>query len=143
MWTAIWVHRRFSWQLVERRQEDEIEKGCTACALVEVDVNKSLLVYGTVLPWLSDDRRTDLTGTAAFIKSLHAQSAEWTVLKREHPQAHLCVAGDFNQSYKYERYYGTKLGQQRLRQELDFHDLVCPTGIQDPLPTHYGRAPKY
>lgn len=132
-WTAIWSRIGGTSSALKE------ERDRAACALVPTNAGTSLLVYGTVLPWFSDRRWPEVTGVAAFEKALSLQAAEWDRLKREHAGAHLCVAGDFNQSLPYFSRFGTHEGGAALDRALAAHNLACPTGSIDPLLAATGR----
>ena len=103
----------------------------TTCALLDIGNGKTLLVYGTVIPWKGDRGKFDWSEHHRVIPD---QCAEWLALKQAYPNAELCVAGDFNTDMGTGRYYGTKVGISALRAGLKACDLFCAT---EP-----GRIPK-
>ena len=54
-WTAIWVRDE-----IEATQTATHDAERTACVKMTTRGGQSLFVYGTVLPWLTDDRRSPL-----------------------------------------------------------------------------------
>lgn len=129
VWTAIWV-RDVEAQCLKTHHEER-----TACAKLQRDGAAPLLIYGTVLPWLADQRRVPLTGFAAFSATLVQQQADWQALQAAHPASVLCVAGDFNQDLlERGHYYGSSAGRHALRAALAAAKLarVCADG-QDPV----------
>ena len=134
-WTAIWS--RFPADALSLAAEPER----TAAALITLPNGRPIIAYGTVLPWLSDQRRAPLTGKEAFLESLAAQSAEWQGLKEKHPDAGLLIAGDFNQDLADKHYYGSRDGREALRASLSQNELICLTADdQDPLVDEPDRA---
>lgn len=102
---------------------------------------RAILIVGTVLPWLSDTRHSPLRGAEAFCARLGEQAAEWRALASAHPDAALCVAGDFNQDLAERHYYGSATGRTALRRALDDAELRCLTGgARDPLLRYPGQA---
>jgi endonuclease/exonuclease/phosphatase family metal-dependent hydrolase len=95
---------------------------------IQVAGQRDIVVVGTVLPWGSDDL---FRGSKSFCEALHAQEIGWTKGADAHDSA-LVVAGDFNQSLPFQRYYGTIDGAQALDAVLEKHDLHCLTKSADP-----------
>jgi hypothetical protein len=127
-WVAIWS--RVPATLVPLAADPER----TAAARLEPVDGAPLLLVGTVLPWLSDDQYAPLRGADAFCEVLGRQAAEWRSLQRDHPDAGLCVAGDFNQDLASTHYYGSAKGRVALQQALADASLACLTaGSRDPL----------
>ncbi len=93
----------------------------------------AVVVVGTVLPWLSDDRDPKLRGESAFRARLAEQAADWKRLRAA--PGGLCVAGDFNQDLLTAgHYYGSIGGRGALREALSTSGLECLTGgADDPL----------
>jgi endonuclease/exonuclease/phosphatase family metal-dependent hydrolase len=104
-------------------------------------VGGSVVVVGTVLPWLTDDRHPQLHGSAAFLARLAEQAADWQRL-RAVAQCGLCVAGDFNQDLlPVGHYYGSAEGRRALKNALAAAELECLTGgADDPLAGTPGLA---
>lgn len=112
----------------------------TAATRLTAPGSRATIVYGTVLPWLSDARR-EPRGADAFCAALEAQREDWDRLRRESPDAELCVAGDFNQDLASRHYYGSKRGRAALAAALERTGLVCLTaGAGDPVPLRGGKA---
>lgn len=134
-WTSIWS--RHPGQPIPLAAEPER----TAAARIVLPGGRPFIVYGTVLPWLSDQRQAPVTGKQAFLDSLAAQSAEWAALKAKYADSALLIAGDFNQDLADKHYYGSGAGREALRTCLVQNELKCLTaGDQDPLASESGRA---
>ncbi len=86
-----------------------------------------LIVYGTVLPWLSDKRFDPLRGAAAFTRELAMQAEDWVRIRSENPEFGFCMAGDFNQDLSDKHYYGSKIGRAALQLTLEATELECLT----------------
>jgi endonuclease/exonuclease/phosphatase family metal-dependent hydrolase len=77
-------------------------------------------------------------GGKAFCEVIDKQAEEWTAIitkvRQKHPDARLCVAGDFNQAWL-DSECGTARGRDKLVEVMDDsgHPLVCATGVNDPL----------
>ena len=137
---AIWV--RSAWPATSLPVDAEAER--MAAARVERPGARPLLVIGTVLPWRDDARGAPVRGSAAFCAALGAQVAEWGRLRHEHPDADLCVAGDFNLEVGHRLWAGTRAGRYALDAVLATpgQELLCITGgASDPLARRsWGRA---
>jgi endonuclease/exonuclease/phosphatase family metal-dependent hydrolase len=129
VWVAIWT------RLDPARPVATADSERTACMQLVAESGGSLLVFGTVLPWLTDRRRDPLRGFAAFDAALQEQKADWQKLKRANPHDLVCVAGDFNQDLLEEgHYYGSTRGRAALRTALEAAGLTCMTaGTRDPV----------
>lgn len=129
-WTAIWARADLVADVIETSDPER-----TACARLREEHGQALYVYGTVLPWLSDERRVPLRGAEAFAAALEAQASDWCRLRSDDPRAVLCVAGDLNQDLlPTGHYYGSAAGRARLRGALQRAGLVCLTGEdRDPV----------
>jgi hypothetical protein len=138
VWTTIWT------QLPAERIVTVADPDRTAAALIFPDDDAPVLVYGTVLPWNSDDRSKHVRGAAAFAHALNVQAAEWAslieIIRHQHPKARLCVAGDFNQGWTRGKYVSEQ-GRGKLVNVMNdpHHSLVCVTGERDPLIANVGR----
>ena len=127
-WVAIWARVKALPVMLKADPER------TAAARVQLPNELPLVIVGTVLPWLADSRYAPLKGGAAFCEVLKRQAAEWCTLEREHPDAALCVGGDFNQDLASSHYYGSAKGRASLERALADTRLVCLTGgAHDPL----------
>lgn len=131
-WVAIWSRRPAeSVELTADRER------VAAARLVASGV----VVVGTVLPWLTDNRHPGVSGAAAFRARLGEQAVDWLRLRRE-TSGGLCVAGDFNQdSCSSGYYYGSTGGRAALTEVLIECGLDCLTGgADDPVAGRNGRA---
>jgi endonuclease/exonuclease/phosphatase family metal-dependent hydrolase len=132
VWTTIWS------RLPAQRIVTIADPDRTAAAWILPEDDAPLLVYGTVLPWLSDNRINNLHGAIAFVHALEVQAAEWTsligILRKQHSTTRLCVAGDFNQAWT-DIHFGSTVGNEALQRAMDHPNqrLVCVTGENDPL----------
>ena len=100
-----------------------------ACARIKQPGQLDLVVVGTVLPWPSDKQ---CRGAKGFCKALDVQAGEWERLRGTPDTCTLVVAGDFNQSVPYVRYYGSTEGATALSDALARLDLDCLTSGDDP-----------
>ena len=106
----------------------------TVCVRVATRQSGPMLIYGTVLPWRTDQRWLPHRGGAAFVHALQGQKDDWQRLRQKYPQDVLCVAGDFNQDLGPRLYAGTAIGLAGLRQALGTVSLDCLTGDEaDPV----------
>ncbi len=126
-WTAIWT----------RGEGEQIpltnDPQRTTCARISIQGEHPIVVYGTVLPWLTDIDLPAFHGSAAFIERLQWQQREWQRLQREYADHDFCVAGDFNQDLAATHYYGSNDGRDALRAALASADLDCViAGSRDP-----------
>jgi hypothetical protein len=136
-WVAVWS--RIAGTPVVTTDRDR-----TAAAEMPFGPAGSLVVFGTVLPWLGSGwRNIAAANGAAFRASLAEQVADWTRIRAEDPRRELCVAGDFNQDLLTEgHYYGSKAGRAAVRSALDTSMLSCPTSDPNDAVHHHtaGRA---
>jgi hypothetical protein len=87
-----------------------------------------LLVYGTVLPWHSDQGTTGVaTNWSEHYRVIPEQAQEWKALRERYPDAALCVAGDLNMDLGEKHFYGTKHGRELLHEALSQAGLACVT----------------
>ena len=107
----------------------------TACVRLAQPGGGSLVVYGSVLPWLGSKwREHAATDGQAFAAALAAQAGDWRRIRSEHAGAELCVAGDLNQDLRGRHYYGSGEGRTALARELEDCELLCITGGErDPV----------
>ncbi len=127
-WVAIWTR---GCHAVKVTTADPVR---TACARLSWPAGRSLLIYGTVLPWRADRRHHPLRGADAFCHALAEQSREWRSLRQTFPDHILCVVGDFNQETERPCRVGTARGLQALEQALVDNQMVCLSGGSgDPL----------
>jgi hypothetical protein len=129
-------------QLPVRRQIKTVDPARCVCVEIDGADDRPFLVYGTVLPWLSDDSQAPIPqGGPSFVSALEDQADDWRRLLRDHPDADLCIAGDFNQDLNDEHTYGSRIGKQRLREILAELSLTCVTSDpNDPVKRATGNA---
>ena len=108
----------------------------TVVAHVEIFLGMKLLVYGTVMPW-KDDRKK--SGWFEHHRIIPEQCAEWRALREQFPDAALCIAGDYNTDMGTGCYYGTREGIELLRSGLEDCALFCAT---EPTRMPTGLLPK-
>lgn len=118
-WVSIWSR----WPVIAEVSLPEADCERTVAALIDTGSQK-LLVYGTVLPWKGDRGKFDWSEHHRVIP---LQCAEWLKLHREHSDAMLCVAGDYNTDMGTGSYYGTKAGIATLSAGLADCGLYCAT----------------
>jgi hypothetical protein len=94
----------------------------TVCALLDLGEGRTMLVYGTVMPWRNDPK-FELSKRHRVIPE---QCAEWLELKRTYPNADLCIAGDFNTDLGAGKYF-TKAGDAALNEGLVACDVFFAT----------------
>jgi hypothetical protein len=134
-WVAIWSRVAATPVALEADPER------TAAARLQPVGGAPLIVVGTVLPWLSDTRYAPARGGDAFCEVLGRQAAEWHSLQNDHPDAGLCIAGDFNQDLASTHYYGSAKGKAALAWTLADARMVCVTaGTRDPLADVSGHS---
>jgi endonuclease/exonuclease/phosphatase family metal-dependent hydrolase len=120
-WTTIWS-RYAVVQTVAVRDGNR-----TVAAIVTAPCGP-LLVYGTVMPWHTDIGTSPAAvNWAEHHRVVPEQAAEWLALRDAHPDAALCVAGDYNMNLGGKHHYGTKMGREMLRSGLAAAGLVCLT----------------
>lgn len=125
-WVAIWVKPPLTAESVNIQcQSDRM-----ACARITPPHHLDIVVVGTVLPWPNDPR---WPGEKGFCDALDVQAREWNRLRGKPDTPALVVAGDFNQSFPYQRYFGSKGGAADLSNALDGLGLDCVTMKDDPL----------
>jgi endonuclease/exonuclease/phosphatase family metal-dependent hydrolase len=131
-WVAIWS--RFPMESMASTSDP-----CRAIAVwVRPEGGRSLIVYGTVLPWLGSRwQGIPAAGGAAFSAALSAQHADWLALQRENPDGDFILAGDFNQDLGTAHYYGSKQNRAALEGVIATAKLQCLTAAAlDPVPKH-------
>jgi endonuclease/exonuclease/phosphatase family metal-dependent hydrolase len=112
------------------------------CRAISVQImpegGRSLIVYGTVLPWLGSRwQGIPAAGGAAFSAALSAQCADWLSLQQENPDCDFILAGDFNQDLGLAHYYGSKQNRAALEGVIATAKLRCLTAAAlDPVPKH-------
>jgi len=118
-WVSIWSrHRDFTpVPLVA-------DPSRTAAARIRINASKTMLIYGTVLPWNSDPVHR---GAVRKREAVLAQIAEWRELRAAYADDLFCVAGDFNQDMGPGSYGSSKEIVAILREALKDLGLVCLT----------------
>jgi hypothetical protein len=124
-WVDIWVKT----PLTGTSATPQAQSDRMACARLTQSGQRDIVIIGTVLPWPNDPR---WPGAKGFCNALDAQAREWKRLRGKPDTAALVVAGDFNQSIPYQRYYGSKDGATDLKKLLDGLGLDCVTQGDDP-----------
>ena len=130
-WTVIWARTSLNGSQIDTRDPER-----TACARIVLPNGLSLYVYGTVLPWRGSSwRGKKSAGGHAFSEALAVQKADWVDIRKNDPEALLCVAGDFNQDLLANgHYYGSKRECKLLEEALAQANLNCFTsGASDPV----------
>lgn len=130
-WTAIWARASFV-----SSQKDTRDPERTACARIVLPNGLPLYLYGTVLPWRGSTwREYKSAGGHAFSEALAVQKADWLDIRKNDPEALLCVAGDFNQDLLASgHYYGSKRERKMLEDAMAQANLTCLTsGASDPV----------
>ena len=107
----------------------------TACAVVQTNDGRPLIIYGTVLPWLGSQwKDVPAANGAAFSAALDEQRSDWSNLRRDFPDADLCVAGDLNQDLQTKHHYGSAANRSALLNALSSQGLTSVTaGDRDPV----------
>jgi exonuclease III len=130
-WVTIWT--RFP--IRDRLRVCDEER--TVAALIDTP-HGALIVFGTVLPWHSDRGKHPIgikvTNWSEHYRVIDEQCAEWAALRRDHPGAALCVAGDLNLNLGGPHFYGTARGRSAICAAMDHNHLECATG--------YSQIPK-
>lgn len=101
----------------------------SAAALILLPGGRSLIVFGTVLPWRTSSWRDQPWAQgAAFAASLSEQALDWSDLRAQNPGSDLIVLGDFNQELGFKPVSGTLRNQALLADTLHRHGLHAATG---------------
>jgi hypothetical protein len=126
-WVSIWSR----YPIVEQVTLPGADLKRTTCAIFDIGEGRTLAVYGTVMPWHSDQSEhppaSPLPNWSEHHRVLPIQCAEWRMLREKYPDASLCVAGDYNTDMGTGARYGTKRGIASVRAGLDASDLFCAT----------------
>ncbi len=108
----------------------------TACVSLEVDSNRPLLVYGTIIPFKNEQvvSKEKLAPGQAYVAlwekhkaAIDHQGNDWETLSQKYPNHALCVAGDFNQSRNKSGWYSIPEVEDLLTEQLDRSHLECIT----------------
>lgn len=125
-WVSIWSR----YPKLEKVSLPRTDRVRTVCALFDIGDGRTVLVYGTVLPWKGDAGKFDWTEHHRIIPE---QCTEWQELRKRHRDSEFIVAGDFNTDMGTGGHYGTKQGIAALHAGLEACDLFCAT-TQNRLP---------
>ena len=133
---AIWIRDALqvaSWTAEERRVLPVHEQRM-ACIRMTHPEQDDIVVVGTVLPYPGDPLYG--SGDAGYCAALASQSVEWEYL-RGGQHSDLCVAGDFNQSLPYVRYFGSRSRAKALKEAIESLKLSSVTENADNLGDPY------
>lgn len=120
-WVTLWSRLPIVTQI-------PVEDACRTVAAFVASPQGHVLLYGTVLPWHSDRGPAgDARAWAEHHRVIPLQTVEWARLRRDYPDAALCVAGDFNMNLRGPHYYGTAQGRRMLKAGLEEAGLACLT----------------
>jgi hypothetical protein len=119
-WVSIWSKYPIIKNLVPLSSDNQR----TVTALIDLGERKTLLVYGTVLPW-KDDRK--IPGWFEHERVITLQGKEWMELRKAYPDTPLCIAGDLNTDMADGRRYGSKAGIAALRKAFSNAGVFCST----------------
>ena len=145
-WTAIWSRFPMSALGVSS------DPARAVAARVEPPGRRSIVVYGTVLPWLGSAWGTvPADNGAAFAAALEAQARDWKKFQDDNPECDFIVAGDLNQDLvavdgpnkglAEKHFYGSHANRTALVVALQAHGLTCLTsGVDDPVRLGGARA---
>lgn len=111
-WTTIWT--RFP--LLEELPVSDPQR--SAAALLGTPFGL-LVVYGTVLPWPASK--------PSFREAVAAQGADWAELRKAHPDAAFCIAGDLNADMIEGKGFPGKIGIVALREAMAACGVYCST----------------
>ena len=98
------------------------------CGLIETPVG-SLLVYATIIPYRFAGvgrQENSLKLWERHREALVGQGQDWAKLRATYPNIPLCVAGDFNQTLCYDRWYPKDVVAS-LTEALEKNTLSCLT----------------
>ncbi len=130
-WVSIWSR----YPITATESLPSADRKRTVSALLDLGDNRTMLVYGTVMPWKGDGGKFDWSEHHRVIPE---QCAEWLKLKETYPNSKICIAGDYNTDMGTGAYYGTKKGIAALRAGLAACDAFCAT---DPTQFPTGLLP--
>ncbi|WP_336030639.1 endonuclease/exonuclease/phosphatase family protein [Geodermatophilus sp. FMUSA9-8] len=121
-WVTIWTRREVTGRF----------ESAPDLRAIAVELEDSVVVYGTVLPWDSEslpDTPADARAKswAEFLRLLPQHERRWEELRAAHPDHLLVVAGDLNQSLGHGDGYGSKDARAALRRSLTAAGLTCFT----------------
>jgi len=119
-WVSIWSR----YPVIGEVGRPQADRERTVSALLDIGAGRSMLVYGTVMPWKGDREKFDWSEHHRVIPE---QCAEWRELAQAYREAELCIAGDFNTDLGTGSYYGTKEGIGALRAGFAACNTFCAT----------------
>ena len=117
-WVSIWSR----YPIIDRIDLARADRVRTVAALLDLGSGRTMVAYGTVLPWQFDGKPS----WSRHHRVIPEQCSEWRELQTAYPNAELCIAGDFNSAMGHPR-YGTKQGVAALRAGLAACDMFCAT----------------
>lgn len=131
-WVAIWS--RFPIEPLARTSDP----AHALAARIIPDSTRSIVVYGTVLPWLGSTwQNIPSANGAAFSAALTVQLADWISLQHDNPGCDFVLSGDLNQDLAWSHYYGSRQNRAALKAALIAAELRCLTAADlDPIPRH-------
>ena len=126
-WTAVWSR----WPIEQLDTPAPHRRG-TIAARIATPAGP-VIVYGTVIAYqhepMHDDGRP-ARGWEVHMAEVTRQSAEWQLLRQQHPETPLVVAGDFNQARSGRpRSYGTTATRAAMTDALSRTGLRCLTEV--------------
>lgn len=140
-WVSIWS----KYPIIKKVVLDSGDNERTVAALIDLGETKTLLVYGTVLPWKNDRK---IPGWSEHERVIPMQGDEWLELRNNYPDTPLCIAGDLNTDMAIGRRYGSKPGIAALRTAFSNVDVFCstepgrfPVGLLPVLPIDHIALP--
>lgn len=104
-WSSIWSR----WPITPLNDYVSDNSRCVA-GIIESSPFGQIVLYGTVLPWVTDPRAKMHGSYLAFKENLDLQQEDWERIRRDFPanSNSFILAGDFNQSLAPVHYYGSK-----------------------------------
>lgn len=108
----------------------------TACVSLELDSNRPLIVYGTIIPYKNQNvvKSEKIAPGQAYIAlwdehkaAVAHQGNDWETLIQKYPNHALCVAGNFNQSRNNSGWYSAPEVEELLTEQLNRSHLECVT----------------
>ena len=130
-WSAIWSR----WPITSLNDYVNDKSRCVA-GMIENTPFGQLIVYGTVLPWSSDPRASEIGSYRAYQENLEMQEDDWMRIRHDFPcnTNTFILAGDFNQSLAPIHYYGSKEKRALLEDSLRKFALEPVTAMEhDPI----------
>jgi len=126
-WTAVWSR----WP-IEQLDEPAPHRRGTVAARIATPTGP-VIVYGTVIAYQHEPTHDDgrpARGWEVHTAEVTRQSAEWQLLRQQHPETPLVVAGDFNQARSGRpRSYGTTATRAAMTDALSRAGLRCLTEV--------------